>query len=183
MFITEPLEQFNIYVCTGLLNHSNLQIFQIYHFFFICLTLYFFNNKKYNISILKTLTFIKNIVFNTIHINTQIYFPYILVLFLLLLFSNLTGMVPFSFTTTSIFAITFYLSLMFFIGANLIGLKKHGLSFFSLFIPKGVPTLIIPFLVVIEFISYFSRVFSLAIRIFANMMSGHILLKILMGLI
>jgi F0F1-type ATP synthase membrane subunit a len=71
---------------------------------------------------------------------------------------------------------------MFFVGANLIGLKKHGLRFFSLFLPNGVPMLIIPFLVIIEVISYFSRVFSLAIRIFANMMSGHILLKILIGL-
>jgi len=92
-------------------------------------------------------------------------------------------MIPYFFTSTSIFAITFYVSLMFFIGINLIGIKKNTFNFFSLFIPKGVPTLIVPFLFLIEVISYFSRVFSLAIRLFANMLSGHILLKILMGLL
>lgn len=116
-----------------------------------------------------------------ININTQIYFPYIFLYFLIILSYNLLGMIPYSFTVTSHLIITFYLSLSAFIGVNVIAVQANNIAFFNLFLPKGVPTAIIPFLVFIELVSYLARVFSLAIRLFANMMSGHTLLKILAG--
>lgn len=104
-------------------------------------------------------------------------------LFLLILVSNLLGMVPYSITVTSHFIFTFYYALSFFIGINLIGILYHKEKYFVLFLPDGVPITIIPFLILIEYISYFSRVLSLSIRLFANMMSGHILMKILIGFV
>nr|QVQ56650.1 ATP synthase F0 subunit a [Erythrocystis saccata] len=111
----------------------------------------------------------------------QIYFPFIFSLHLFLLFSNLLGMIPYSFTVTSHIAFTFSLALSIFIGINIIGLKTHGLQFFSLFLPRNVPLIIVPLLISIEFLSYLVKVFTLAIRLFANMTSGHTLLKIIAG--
>lgn len=111
----------------------------------------------------------------------QIFFPFIFSLHLFLLFSNLLGMIPYSFTVTSHIAFTFSLALAIFIGINIIGLKTHGLNFFSLFLPRNVPLIIVPLLVSIEFLSYLVKVFTLAIRLFANMTSGHTLLKIIAG--
>jgi F-type H+-transporting ATPase subunit a len=88
-------------------------------------------------------------------------------------------MVPYTFTITSHLLFTFSLSLSIFVGINIIGIKKLKMQFFQLFFPTGVPLIMGPFLIIIELISYFARVFSLAIRLFANIMSGHTLLKIL----
>jgi ATP synthase subunit 6 len=102
-------------------------------------------------------------------------------LFLLLLTLNLLGMIPYSFTVTSHFIVTFTLSLSLFIGLNFVGLHYQGLNLIKLFMPEGAPKALLPLLFVIELISYAARVFSLAIRLFANLMSGHTLLKILAG--
>lgn len=110
-----------------------------------------------------------------------IYFPFILSLHLLLLSCNLVGMVPYSFTVTSHIIFTFSLALSIFIGINIIGVKTHGFKFFSLFLPKGVPLAIMPLLITIEIVSYIIKVFTLSIRLFANMTSGHTLLKIIAG--
>lgn len=88
-------------------------------------------------------------------------------------------MIPYSITVTSHLIITFFFSVSFFVGNNLIAICYHKDQYFVLFLPDGVPTLIVPFLILIEYVSYISRVFSLAIRLFANMLSGHILIKIL----
>lgn len=109
------------------------------------------------------------------------YFPIIFATFLFILFCNLIGMIPYSFTVTSHIIVTFGLALAIFIGINIIGISTHGLHFFSLFLPQGAPLALAPFLVLIELISYLFRVVSLAVRLFANMMSGHSLLKILSG--
>lgn len=98
-----------------------------------------------------------------------------------ILVSNVFGMIPGVMTITSHLILTLFLSLSFFVGNNLIGLLRHKEQYFGLFLPEGVPLAIVPFLILIEVVSYFSRVFSLAIRLFANMMSGHILLKILIS--
>jgi ATP synthase subunit 6 len=97
--------------------------------------------------------------------------------------SNLLGMLPYSMTVTSHLILTLFFSLAFFIGNNIVGVCYHTQSFFALFLPEGVPLLIIPFLILIEYVSYISRIFSLAIRLFANMLSGHILLKILISFV
>nr|YP_009445884.1 ATP synthase F0 subunit a [Betaphycus gelatinus]ATX68825.1 ATP synthase F0 subunit a [Betaphycus gelatinus] len=111
----------------------------------------------------------------------EFYFPFIFSLHLLLLYCNLIGMVPYSFTVTSHIVFTFGLALSIFIGINIIGIQTHGFKFFALFLPRGVPLGIIPLLVTIEFLSYIVKVFTLSIRLFANMTSGHTLLKIIAG--
>lgn len=111
----------------------------------------------------------------------QKFFPCILVTFLFLLFCNLQGMIPFSFTVTSHFLITLALSFSIFIGITIVGFQRHGLHFFSFLLPAGVPMALAPFLVLLELISYCFRALSLGIRLFANMMAGHSLVKILSG--
>ncbi|VAI83461.1 unnamed protein product [Triticum turgidum subsp. durum] len=90
-------------------------------------------------------------------------------------------MIPFSFTVTSHFLITLALSFSIFIGITIVGFQRHGLHFFSFLLPVGVPLLLAPFLVLLELISYCFRALSLGIHLFANMMAGHNLVKILSG--
>ena len=111
----------------------------------------------------------------------QIYFPFIYVLFVFILINNLIGMVPYSFASTSHFILTFSLSFTVVLGATILGLSKHGLEFFSLFVPAGCPLGLLPLLVLIEFISYLARNVSLGLRLAANILSGHMLLNILSG--
>ena len=110
------------------------------------------------------------------------YFPVIFTLFMFVLFSNLLGLIPYSYTTTSQIVVTFALALAIFVGGTLIALVKHGFHFFSFFVPSGAPKALIPFLVVIEVISYFVRPVSLSVRLFANMLAGHTMLKVFAGL-
>ena len=109
------------------------------------------------------------------------YFPLIFTTFVFLLFTNLIGMIPYSFTATSHFVVTFGLSLSLFIGITLVGFQNHGLHFFSFLLPKGAPLALAPLLVVLELVSYCFRAVSLGVRLFANMMAGHTLVKILSG--
>lgn len=111
----------------------------------------------------------------------QIYFPFIYVLFVFILVNNLIGMIPYSFASTSHFILTFSLSFTVVLGATILGLNKHGLEFFSLFVPAGCPLGLLPLLVLIEFISYLARNVSLGLRLAANILSGHMLLNILSG--
>jgi len=111
----------------------------------------------------------------------QIYYPFILSLFMFILINNLIGMVPYSFSTTSHFVITFSISFTIVLGATLLGLQKHKLVFFSLFVPAGSPLALVPALVLVEFLSYLARNVSLGLRLAANMLSGHMLLNILSG--
>jgi ATP synthase subunit 6 len=109
------------------------------------------------------------------------FLPYLFFLFFFLLCCNLSGMIPYSFAITSHFIGTFFFSFLTFFSVILIGFQQHGINFLSLFVPNGAPFLLLPFLIIIEIISFFARLFSLAIRLFANIMSGHTLLKILAG--
>lgn len=111
----------------------------------------------------------------------QVYFPFIYSLFIFILVNNLISMVPYSFASTSHFLLTFSLSFTIVIGATILGFNKHGLKFFSLFVPSGCPLGLLPLLVLIEFISYLSRNISLGLRLAANVLSGHMLLSILSG--
>ena len=110
------------------------------------------------------------------------YFPVIFTLFMFVLFSNLLGLIPYSYTTTSQIVVTFAMASTIFVGVTLIALVKHGLHFFSFFVPSGAPKALIPFLVIIEVISYFVRPVSLSVRLFANMLAGHTMLKVFAGL-
>lgn len=107
------------------------------------------------------------------------YVPLILSLFVFILFSNLIGLIPYSFTATSQIALALSFSAAILIGVTLLGLQIHKISFFSLFVPVGTPLGLVPLLVIIELISYLARSVSLGIRLAANMIAGHTLLKIL----
>lgn len=109
------------------------------------------------------------------------YFPLVFTIFMLVLMGNLLGMVPYSFTYTSHIIVTGALALGVFILATLVGILHHGLHFFSLFLPKGLPWPLIPLIVMIEVISYLSRPISLSVRLFANMVAGHTMLKVFAG--
>jgi ATP synthase subunit 6 len=111
------------------------------------------------------------------------YLYFIFAIFCIVLFSNLFGLIPYTYTTTSHILFTFLLAFCAFSLINYVGIRKQGFNFFALFLPSGAPLAIAPFLIIIEIISYVARVFSLSIRLFANLMSGHTLLKILAGFI
>jgi F-type H+-transporting ATPase subunit a len=106
------------------------------------------------------------------------FFPFVFTLFFFILFGNLMGVFPLLFTFTSHIAVTLALSLFVFILVTSVGLKENGLRFFSYFVPKGVPAVLLPLMVPIEIISYLSRIISLSVRLFANMMAGHIMLEV-----
>lgn len=111
------------------------------------------------------------------------YFPLVFSLFMFILFGNMFGMLPYSFTFTSHIIVTLALALTLFIGVTVLGFIKHGIGFFKFFAPAGVPVYLLPLLVPIEIISYLSRPISLSVRLFANMMAGHTLLKVFGGFV
>lgn len=106
------------------------------------------------------------------------YFPFIFTLFMFVLALNMLGMVPYSFTVTSHIIVTFALAAAIILGITVLGFIKHGIGFLRLFVPKGVPAILVPLIVVIEVISYLTRPVSLSVRLFANMMAGHTMLKV-----
>ena len=108
---------------------------------------------------------------------------FIFFLFMFVLFLNMLGMMPYSFTVTSHIAVTFALAFLIFLLVTIVGFVKHGLGFFGYFAPKGVPIFMLPLLVIIEVISYFTRPISLSVRLFANMMAGHTMLKVFSGFV
>jgi F-type H+-transporting ATPase subunit a len=111
------------------------------------------------------------------------FFPFVFTLFLFVLFSNLIGLVPYTFSITSQIAVTFALAALV-IGIVIIyGTIRHGTHFLRLFVPSGVPIALLPFLVPIEIISFLSRPISLSVRLFANMLAGHITLKVMGGFV
>ena len=111
------------------------------------------------------------------------YFPLVFSLFIFILFGNMLGMLPYSFTFTSHIIVTFALAITIFIGVTVLGFIKHGIGFVKFFAPAGVPVYLLPLLVPIEIISYLSRPISLSVRLFANMMAGHTLLKVFGGFV
>lgn len=111
------------------------------------------------------------------------FFPFVFSLFIFVLFCNLIGMIPGAFTVTSHIIITFAMAAMVILTVLIYGFWKHGFHFLDLFVPKGVPGWLLPLLVVIEVISFVSRPISLSVRLFANMLAGHIALKIFAGFV
>ena len=122
--------------------------------------------------------FIANMVRDNVGKGGKIFFPFIFSLFLFILFGNVLGMVPYNFTYTSHIIVTFALAGFIFIAVTIIGLVKHGINFLKFFVPSGVPISLLPILIPIEIISYFVRPISLSLRLFANMMAGHTMLKV-----
>lgn len=122
-----------------------------------------------------------NVLSENVKKNGNLYFPMLFTIFSFLFFCNLMGMIPYSFTVTSHIVVTLGLATMAFFAINVVMVKTHGFHALSFFLPSGAPLALAPLLVMIELVSYSFRVVSLALRLFANMMSGHCLLKILAG--
>lgn len=113
----------------------------------------------------------------------EIYLPFVYSLFFFIILANLAGNVPYSFTLATSAIVSLGLSFVIFFGVTTLGLYKHGLHFFSFFVPAGTPLGMVPLLVLIELISYLARAFSLGVRLFSNMVAGHTLLKILSSML
>ena len=127
--------------------------------------------------------FIAKMVRDNVGSDGMRYFPFVFTLFMFILFCNLIGMVPFTFTVTSHIIVTFVMAAVVFLGVTVIGFIRHGTHFLKLFVPSGVPIFLLPLLVVIELLSYLTRPISLSVRLFANMMAGHTMLKVFGGFV
>lgn len=127
--------------------------------------------------------FIASMVRDNVGAEGKKYFPFIFTLFMFILGSNLAGMIPYSFTSTSHIIVTFALAFAVFMGVTVIGFAKHGLGFLKLFAPSGVPPVLYILIIPIEVMSYLTRPISLSVRLFANMLAGHIMMKVFAGFI
>jgi len=121
------------------------------------------------------------LVYSNLNKKGEKFYPYVCTLFFLILFCNLIGLIPYSFTLTSHLIITFFLSFSVFIGVNLIGFERHTFALFSLIIPANSSLILALVLVPIEFVSYIAKPISLGVRLFINLMAGHTLLKVILG--
>ena len=113
--------------------------------------------------------------------GSEKYFPFMSVLFIFILSNNLIGLIPYSFTITSHITLTFLMSFSIFISMNIVGFQRHGVKYFSLFLPANTNFFLALLLVPVEFISYIARPISLGVRLFINLMAGHSLLKVIVG--
>lgn len=125
--------------------------------------------------------FVANMIRENIGPGGRQYFPLIFTLFMMVLMGNVLGLLPFSFTYTSHLIVTGALALIIFLTVMVIGLARHGLHFFSLFLPPGVPLWLAPLVVPLEIVSFMIRPITLSVRLFANMMAGHLMLKVFAG--
>jgi F-type H+-transporting ATPase subunit a len=127
--------------------------------------------------------FVANTVRSSAGTEGMKFFPFVFTLFMFVLFANLIGLIPYSFTVTSQLIITASLALLVFLIVVGYGFWRNGLHFLDLFVPKGVPKLILPAIVVIEVLSFLSRPVSHSVRLFANMLAGHITLQVFAGFV
>ena len=125
--------------------------------------------------------FVEDLISDNIGGGAKQYFPLVFTLFVMVLMGNFLGMIPYSFTYTSHLAVTAALALMVFFTVLVIGIARHGTHFFSLFVPPGVPGWLIWLVVLIEIVSFISRPITLSVRLFANMVAGHVLMKVIAG--
>ena len=128
-------------------------------------------------------SFVANMIKENVGTEGMKYFPFIFSLFMFILFCNMLGMLPYSFTVTSHLIVTFALAATVFLLITGVGFARHGIGFLKLFVPSGIPVVLLPLLVVIEVISYLTRPVSLSVRLFGNMMAGHTMLKIFGGFV
>ena len=193
--MADPIHQFEIKELIPLeifetnISYTNSSLFMSLAIFFVTLLLLLsIKNKSLIPSRFQSISeifyeFIANMVSDNIGDKGRKFFPLIFTLFTFLLFGNMLGMLPYSFTFTSHIIVTFVLAMFVFLLVTLLGIFIHGFKFFGLFVPKGVPMIMLPLMIPIEIISYLSRPISLSVRLFANMMAGHTMLKIFAGFI
>ena len=193
---TNPMHQFNVYRIGPEINIGNLDLSFTNASLFMMISaatilfLLFFGTKKKLLIPSKiqlvtemSYTFVAKMINDTAGTNAKSFFPFIFTLFMFVLFCNMVGMLPYSFTVTSHIIVTFVLAAIVFVGVTILGFIKHGFKYLNLFVPKGVPLVLLPLIVIIEIISYLSRPISLSVRLFANMMAGHTMLKVFGGFV
>ena len=193
---TNPMHQFEVYrigpeIKLGSIDISftNASLFMVISSLAIMLIFNLGSKKNSlppnNIQLLTELsyTFVSKMISDTAGSKAKPYFAFIFSLFMFVLFCNMFGMIPYTFTVTSHIIVTFILASFIFIGVTVIGFMKHGFGYLKLFVPSGVPVVLLPLIVVIEIISYLSRPISLSVRLFANMMAGHTMMKVVGGFV
>jgi len=193
-FILSPLNQFEVSSLIGLnapiLGHLNFSLtnLALYSCFILLIVLGFHlygDNEskiipnKWSISLESVYASLTTMVREQIGTHSEIFFPFIYSLFFFILIGNLISNVPYSFAVTASGVVSLGLSITIFIGVTILALSIHGIKFFSFFIPVGTPLALVPLLVLIELVSYLARSVSLGVRLFANIVAGHTLLKIL----
>jgi F-type H+-transporting ATPase subunit a len=194
LFILSPLSQFEVTSLIGLnapiLGHlnltlTNLGLYSLFVLFVVVGLHYLGNNEsnlipsKWSISLESSYASLSSMVREQIGAHSEIYLPFVYSLFFFILIGNLISNVPYSFAITASGVVSLGLSVTIFIGVTILALSIHGIKFFSFFIPAGTPLALVPLLVLIELISYLARAVSLGVRLFANLVAGHTLLKIL----
>ena len=192
--IHSPLEQFEVVNLISLnapiFGYLNIALSNLALYTIIVLNIVIFfhflgNNdvklipSKWSIGLESSYASILSMVRSQIGEHNEEFFPLIYSIFFFVLLSNLLGNIPYNFTVTTSIIVSLGLSITIFIAVTILALTKHKIAFFSFFIPAGTPLFLTPILTLIELVSYLARAFSLGIRLFANMVAGHSLLKIL----
>ena len=191
-----PMTQFKVYKIGPEIKFGNIDLsftnsslFMIISASLICLFLYFSTKErkivpgKLQLISEMLFNFIAKMISDTAGSKAKPYFSFIFSLFVFVLLCNMVGMLPYSFTVTSHIIVTLIMALFIFFAVTVIGFLKHGFKYLSIFVPSGVPVVLLPLITVIEIISYLSRPVSLSVRLFANMMAGHTMLKVFGGFV
>ena len=187
---SNPMEQFSVYKIgpeikiAGIdLSFTNASLFMFISVASIALFLFLGTREKKiipgKIQLISEMiySFVAKMINDTAGSKAKPYFPFIFSLFMFVLICNMVGMLPYAFTVTSHIIVTLIMALFIFVAVTIIGFAKHGFKYLSIFVPSGVPAVLLPLITIIEIISYLSRPVSLSVRLFANMMAGHTRLK------
>ncbi len=186
-----PFHQFEVHPLVKLfvagqdISFTNSSLFMMLAMLLVSVFLYFASRKhalipgKFQSAAEVIFLFTNNTLTSSAGHKSKPFFPFVFTLFMFILTLNLLGMLPYGFTVTSHFVVTLALAALVFLAVTITGFFKHGLHFFSLFLPHGTPLWLAPILFVIEFLSFLSRPISLSIRLAGNMLAGHVLLKVL----
>ena len=193
---TNPMHQFNVYKIgpeikiNGIdLSFTNASLFMLISGIFISLFLLLGTNDrkivpgKFQLISEMLYNFISKMISDTAGKKAKPYFSFIFSLFIFVLFCNMVGMLPYSFTVTSHIIVTLAFAMFIFIGVTILGFVIHGFKYLKIFVPSGVPMVLLPIIMIIEIISYLSRPVSLSVRLFANMMAGHTMLNVFGGFV
>ena len=193
---TNPMHQFNVYKIgpeikiNGIdLSFTNASLFMLISAISISIFLLLGTKDKKIIpgkfQLLSEIlyNFISKMISDTAGKKAKPYFPFIFSLFIFVLFCNMVGMLPYSFTVTSHIIVTLAFAMFIFIGVTILGFVIHGFKYLKIFVPSGVPVVLLPIIMIIEIISYLRRPVSLSVRLFANMMAGHTMLKVFGGFV
>ena len=193
---SNPMQQFTVYkigpeikIAGVDLSFTNSSLFMLISAATILLILFLGSKEKKiipgKIQLISEMfySFVAKMISDTAGSKAKPFFPFIFSLFMFVLFCNMVGMLPYSFTVTSHIIVTLIMALFIFVAVTIIGFIKHGFKYLSIFVPSGVPVILLPLITVIEIISYLSRPVSLSVRLFANMMAGHTMLKVFGGFV